>query len=317
MWCFVEYSIVFESILLIGFMIFIGVILAYITPLNDNTKQTYTNIIVNVAMPCIILTSIFKVDINHNILRNIILVFALSLLINLFGIGLGWILATIFYPDKTFQREIALLSGLGNTGFIGIPLCATLLGPEGALYAAIFDAGVDLVIWTVGVMILKKSTSFSLSSLKTMINIPTIAIVLGLIFAFINYRPPEIFVSLTSQLAALASPLAMFYIGLLIMSISKTQFYSVKSKIVIPTVIKLVGLPFVVFILIVLLNLDGMISKALLIQAMMPVLTLASILFTKYDADDKFGAITTVISTVISLISIPLILFLFTKFNYF
>lgn len=312
-----EYSIVFESILLIGLMILIGVILAYITPINENTKQTYTTIIVNVAMPCIVLSSIFKVDINHNILQNIIIVFALSLVINLLGIGLGWLLATFVGPGKAFRREIALLSGLGNTGFIGIPLCATLLGPEGALYAAIFDAGVDLVIWTVGVMILQKSTSFSLSSLRSMVNIPTIAIVFGLFFAFVNYRPPEIFVSLTNQLAALASPLAMFYIGLLIMSINKPQFLNVKSKVVIPTIIKLVGLPFVVFILIKIMNMNGIIPATLLIQAMMPVLTLASILFSKYDANDKFGAITTVISTIISLISIPLFIFLFTKFNYF
>lgn len=312
-----EYSVIFESILLIGFMILIGVLLARITPLSEDTKKTYTLIIVNVAMPCIILSSIFKVDIDPNILKNVGIVFVLSLIINIIGIGIGWLLSTFYYKEHTLRREIALLSGLGNTGFIGIPLCATLLGPEGALYAAIFDAGVDLVIWTVGVMILQKTYTFSFSTLKSMINIPTIAIVAGLLFAFINFRPPELFVSLTNQLAALASPLAMFYIGLLIMSINKTQFKAAQNKTIIPTVVKLLVLPILVFLTIPLLNSNTLISQTLLIQAMMPALTLASILFTKYGANDKFGAITTVISTVLSLLSIPLLILLFSKLGDF
>ncbi|WP_285767083.1 AEC family transporter [Peribacillus sp. SI8-4] len=312
----VNYAIVFESVLLIGMMILVGVILSYLNPLNEQNKQTYSMIIVNVAMPCIILSSIFKVDINQAMLRNILIVFILSLAINLFGIGLGGLLVTLCSPGNSFRREISLLSGLGNTGFIGIPLCATLLGPEGAMYAAIFDAGMDMVIWTVGVMILQKSKSFSMSSIKSMVNMPTLAIGFGLIFAFAKYHPPHIFVSLTNQLAALASPLAMFYIGLLIMSITKSQFQTAKSKIVIPVVSKLVILPLFVLMVIKMMNMDGIVAETLLIQAMMPVLTLASILFSRYGANDKLGAITTIITTIISMISIPLFLYILTRFHY-
>lgn len=309
-----EFSVVFESIILIGLMILIGVALANFTPINDHTKKLYTMIIVNVAMPCIILSSIFKVEIDQEILKNIVIVFIFSLLINILGIAVGWFGASFSKKYKPYRREIALLSGLGNTGFIGIPLCATILGPEGALYAAIFDAGVDLVIWTVGVMILQKSTSFSFSTLKTMVNIPTIAIVLGLCFAFVNFRPPELFVNLSNHLAALASPLAMFYIGLLIRSIKKEQFIESRNKVSFPTIIKLVGLPLIVFVLLQVIDMDLTISQTILIQAMMPVLTLASILFTKYGANDKYGAITTVTSTIISLISIPVLIYLLTGF---
>ena len=161
-------------------------------------------------MPCIILSSIFKVTIDQTMLRNIGIVFLLSIMINIIGIAIGWFLASPFAKNRKLRQEIALLSGLGNTGFIGIPLCAAILGPKGALYAAIFDAGVDIVIWTIGVMVLKNSYSFSLDTFKSIINIPVIAIVMGLVFAFASYRPPEILVELTNQLAALASPWQCF-----------------------------------------------------------------------------------------------------------
>ncbi|MFK9094303.1 AEC family transporter [Bacillus salipaludis] len=78
---------------------------------------------------------------------------------------IGWAFALNFYRHSTKKREIALLSGLRNTGFIGIPLCAALIGPEGALFAAIFDAGVDITIWTVGVLIIQQNRRFTFQSL--------------------------------------------------------------------------------------------------------------------------------------------------------
>lgn len=312
-----ELGVVLYSISLIGMMIIIGVILARFTPINENTKRVYTLLIVNIAMPCIILSSIFNVTIDRTMLRNIGIVFLLSILINLIGIAIGWFLASPFAKNRKLRQEIALLSGLGNTGFIGIPLCAAILGPEGALYAAIFDAGVDIVIWTVGVMVLKNSYSFSLETFKSIINIPVIAIVMGLVFAFASYRPPEILVELTNQLAALASPLAMFYIGLLIMS-KNNHAKTSKSNQVLPIVAKLLILPFVTLFLINILplNMGETTKKVLLIQAMMPALTLSSILFTKYNKNDVFGAFVTILSTLLCLLTIPLLIWLFIKLNY-
>ncbi|MFD1706655.1 AEC family transporter [Siminovitchia sediminis] len=178
-----ELSIVVQSILIITVMIIIGAVLARTSPLNHETRNLFISIIVNIAMPCIILSSIFQVDMDGEMFKKIILVFVLSILINIVGIGLGWVFAAVFQKSNR-RREIAILSGLGNTGFIGIPLCAALLGPEGALYAAIFDAGVDVTIWTVGVILLQKNRKFALHTLKSMVNIPTAAILAGLLVAY-------------------------------------------------------------------------------------------------------------------------------------
>ncbi|WP_153722611.1 AEC family transporter [Sporosarcina cascadiensis] len=313
-----ELSEVFHSISVIAIMILIGTALARVTPITEDTRRTYTTLIVNVAMPCIILSSIFKVSIDESILRNMGLVFLLSIGVNLIGIGIGWFFASASTENRKLRQEIALLSGLGNTGFIGIPLCAAILGPEGALYAAVFDAGVDLVIWTVGVMILNNSFRFTWATCKSLINIPLIAIIFGLLFAVINYRPPSVFIELTNQLAALASPLAMFYIGLLIMFRSNHTVKTRNSNLIAPVVSKLIILPLITLSIIRTfpIPLNDVTSKVLLMQAMMPTLTLASILFTKHSKNDVFGALTTITSTILALLTIPLLILLFSKFNY-
>lgn len=277
----------------------------------------FISLIVNIAMPCMILSSIFKVDLHKGVFHSIAIVFGLSILINLIGIGLGWGLSILFKGDSTKKRELAILSGLGNTGFIGIPLCATLIGPIGALYAAIFDAGVDVVIWTVGVILLQKNRRFSFHTLKAMINFPTAAIVAGLTVAYFNVKPPSMIIHLTGQLSGLATPLAMFYIGMLISTLKRDKVRDKGNQLWIPLTVKLILLPLSVAVFIHFFDLNGKMIQTLLVQSMMPTITLASILFAKYSADEEMGALTTIISTIISLSTIPLMLYLINLIGVF
>src|SRR5690625_3751773 len=125
--------VVFQTIALIGLFILIGAISAKTFPFNDDTRNMYISLIVNAALPAIILSSIFNVEMSAAIFKTILFVFIMSIVVNLIGIGLGYLFAFIFDRQSTDKNEFAILSGLGNTEFIGIHLCAVLFGPEGAL----------------------------------------------------------------------------------------------------------------------------------------------------------------------------------------
>lgn len=310
-----EISAVMQSISIISLMILIGAIFSKSFQFNDDTRSVFINLIVNIAMPSIILSSIFKVKMDEHVFRSIVLVFFISISICIIGIGLGWLLSVIIYKKSNKHTELALLSGLGNTGFIGIPLCAVLIGPEGALFAAIFDAGVDFTIWTVGVLMLQKNKSIGLQTFKAMINIPLVSIFVGLVISYFNYKPPTLIINLADQLAALAAPLAMFYIGILVMTLKVSKVKENGLKIWIPITVKLVILPGVIAILIGFLALKMEIVQTIIIQSMMPTLTLASILFAKYSADEDIGAITTVLATILALFTIPFMIYFLSYFN--
>ena len=241
-----EISIIIQSILVISLMVIIGAVVSRTFPLNGDTRSMLISLIVNVGMPCIILSSIFKVDIDEKMFKTILIVLVISVLINLLGISLGWLFASIFYKGSDNIRELSLLSGLGNTGFIGIPLCAVLFGAEGALYAAIFDAGVDITVWTIGVVMLQKKVKiFSWNTFRQIINIPVIAIVLGMTISYFQLKPPFIIESLVDQLAGIAAPLAMFYIGILIMTLKGGKVKNSRT-VWLPLTVKLILLPLLV-----------------------------------------------------------------------
>lgn len=300
-----EFQTLTQSILIMAIIIGIGSLIGYRQPLTAESRHLVITIIVNVAMPCIILDGIFQTPIDGNALTQIVSVFILSLLLNCLGIVIGWMGARTLPLASKKRREIAILSALGNTGFIGLPLCATLFGPKGALLAAIFDAGVDVVLWTVGVMLLQDRGSFSVKGLKTIINIPIIAIVAGLGSALIGFAPPEPVKQLFGTLSKLASPLAMMYIGMLLPTFIRSKPQVSLPLLGLPIVMKLFVFPLLTALLLSVFTLDKDISSVVLIQVAMPSLTLASILFSRYKGDEEMGAMTTVFSTLLALLTIP------------
>lgn len=310
-----EISAVFHSISLIAILIIIGAIAARFFLFNNDSKQLFIILITNVGMPAIILSSIFNVEIDSNKFKTMMLIFLASIIINLVGLTLGFLATHIFKRNSKRKVEVAILSAFGNTGFIGIPLCAVLFGSEGALYAAIFDAGVDFTIWTVGVYFLQKERSFNIKLLKGMINIPLLAIIIGLIIAAIGIEMPVIIIDLADMLAAFAVPLAMFFIGAIVSNFQQSHMNITYFEIVIPIAIKLIVLPIIVILTLINTTLPELIIYILIIQSLMPALTLSSILFAKYSKDDKFGALITIATTVLSLLIIPIMLYFVNEFH--
>jgi predicted permease len=303
----VELTTLLTSIAMMAVIIGIGALIGIRHPLGGDSRQLLIMIIVNVAMPCIILDGIFQLPIDRALLTQIFAIFAIAILFTCLGIFLGWLGARMLRFPAGQARQLAILSGCGNTGFIGLPLCAALFGAKGALLAAVFDAGLDFTIWTLGVMLLQEKRSFSLSGLRSMVNIPMFAILGGLTIAVIGYHPPEIVRQLTGTLAKLASPLAMMYIGMLIPALLKNKKRVPLPVLGLPLTLKLCVYPLLAAALLCLFPLDGELAHIIIIQTAMPTIAMASILFARYAADEEMGAMTTVFSTLTAIATIPVV----------
>jgi predicted permease len=290
---------------MMGLIMGIGSIYSRFEEVTEEQRKILTSLIIYIAMPAIILNGFFSIEVMETGMFNLILItFILAVIFNCLGILIGWIVSLFTYGSKS--REIALLSGLGNTGFIGIPLCAALFGPEGALLAAAFNTGVDFTIWTVGVMVLKKSLSLNISSIKAMVNIPLVTILVGLFLTSLQVKLPQLVLDTIGSLASLATPLAMIYIGILIPPLLKMK-RSNYWQLSIPLMAKLILFPLVSILLIVFLPIQKEVAQIIIVQVAMPSLILSSILFRIYSGDEEYGVAATVISTLVSIATIPVV----------
>lgn len=299
------------SVSVMGAMMVIGILLRRAYGLTKETQRLVVALIVNIGLPAIVLSSVFNFNLDATILKQIITTFALSVIVNASGILLVHHLAKKYFNLQDQKAsELAITASLGNTAFIGIPLCYVLLGAQGALLAAIFDAGLDFVIWTLCVFLLRREKGFRLRYLAAMINIPLVAIIVGLTLGIMQFEAPEMLKQLTKSLAAIASPLGMIYIGLLVPDLVKVIRQIDLKRVAYGVIFKIMIFPLLTLLVIFLLPIDSMVVKVVLIQTTMPTFTLASVLFQRYNADVNFGIAMTIISVFGALLTIPCMLYL-------
>ncbi|MCM3713800.1 AEC family transporter [Halalkalibacter oceani] len=306
-----DITIILTSISLMAIIILIGVLIGSRLAVTLEAKQLLMTIIVNVAVPAIIFNGIFNTEITNELLADMLTIFLLSVSLNTIGILLGWGAAYLFGFRSLEAKKLAVLAGIGNTGFIGIPLCAQIFGPVGGLLAAIFDSALDVVTFSLVIMLLQQGRVFSFRQLKALVNIPFIAIMIGLTMAMINYQPPAVAKDLAGFLANLAAPLAMIYIGLLIPGFLRNKQRKVAARFVTASVtMKLVVIPLVLIGLLQTLSISDLLKQITYIQVAMPTFMLATVLIARYTNDEESAVVTTVYSTLLSLVSIPVVIYI-------
>lgn len=308
-----DVTIVATSIAVMGMIITLGIFFAIKVPITVEVKKALILIILNIAVPSIILNGVFNTDVTDHLLNQALLIFLISIVFHLAALLLAWTIAKVFRLESLFAKKMAILAAFGNTGFIGIPLCAAIFGPIGGLLAAIFDAGLDFILFTVVVYILQSGKSLSIRQLlNSFINVPLIAVIVGLSSAIIGFTPPEFLKQLVGHLAGLAAPLAMLYIGMLLHGLFKKTGFTVYKQIWLPLSIRLFMIPLLTMIVMSFLNIDDIIKNIVIILAAMPTFTLSAILFARYTDDEETAVMTIAFSTLLSLLTIPLISLLST-----
>ncbi|WP_342489023.1 hypothetical protein MKX67_05905 [Cytobacillus sp. FSL W7-1323] len=201
-----EVTSVILAISTMGIIIVFGALIALKISITAEMKNILMMIILNLAVPFIILNGVFNTKITDVIFQQVFLVFGISIVFNAGGIILTLVLGRLLHLNQ--PKQLALLAALGNTGFIGIPLSATLFGPLGGLLAAVFDAGLDVVLFSLGIYLLQSNQKFQFKQLKALLNIPLLAISLGLLYVISGLEAPIIFKQLASMLSNLAARLS-------------------------------------------------------------------------------------------------------------
>ncbi|MBM7572304.1 putative permease [Aquibacillus albus] len=292
-----------------GIMILLGVLTALRVEITSDLKAGLMFIILNIAVPSIILNGVFNTEITSHILNQVILIFMISIMYHLAGLLVAWLLARLFGFQSLFAKKMTILAALGNSGFIGIPLCATIFGPIGGLLAAIFDAALDLIIFSVVIYMLQSNGRFQMKHLKALINPPLLAITFGLIAASTGIEAPNIVKQLTEMLSSIAGPLAMLYIGMLIPPLIKKRGFTIFPQLWFPITLRLLLIPILVIIIITNSPLNELTRNLIIILSSMPTFMLVTVIFSKYTQDEETAIITTIYSTILCLLTIPLISF--------
>jgi malate permease and related proteins len=301
----------FLPILVMALIGLLGFLIAKRVELTSSVRLFIIFIVVNVALPSMIFSSIVSRNITSDLLQDLAVVYGSALVLNLTGILFGYTFGRLSGYGDLERKQLAVLCGCGNTGFIGIPLAVMMYGPSAAVYAAIYDAATVTTAFTLGIFLLSRQ-KFQLKQLKAMLNPPFVTLLITLPAAGLGLAVPALLLESTVMLAGLAGPLAMIYIGMLArqLRLPDLRWLGKKYFVFLLTLlfVKLLALPIAAALVTLFLPVSEEIKGLIIIQAGMPSFTLATVLIAKYGGNEKLGMAAVVLTTFFSVATLPFII---------
>jgi len=292
------------TIIAIFSMVFLGYILKRIDLLHENDVDTLNKIVLNVALPSLIFITIYNTD--FSILQSIATLPLVGVIVgSLCGIFLYLVLTLKKFPDAK-KWALVLPVSIGNTGFFGFPVTLGVFGMEGLIRAIFYDIATLIMFLSLSTILIFKFGGEIKNSLKSLIKFPSLwAVILGILFSFLNISIGEILDISINYLAAATVPLIMMSLGLTL------KFEGIKRELKLTTMvvfIKLIISPILAIFVLGFLGFSSLEYSVGIIEASMPCSMIMLVLAIEHDFDYNLTANCIVISTLFSLITIPLLM---------
>ena len=293
------YIKIFEVIFPVFFVIGIGYYLGKKNPKFDT--NFITNFAGNIGTPAMIFYTVTTTGITLEIFINYF-IYAIMMIGGFAVIGL----VLLFFLKKDLSMELPPLI-LPNTGNMGVPICLFAYGTQGLGVASAVASVIILFHFTLGVFLAKKKFSFEILIKSP----PVYAIIVSVFFLYFQIKTP-IFLENTTFLLTYAT----IFLVLMSLGIALTRFkFSMKDSIIMSLCRVLIG-PIIAYSIIYYFKLSGLAAGVLLIQSAMPSAILNYLVGSMYSPKKVVDNIasTIVISTLISFITIPIVVFFALKY---
>ena len=311
-----------EKVGLLFILIAVGFLCQRAKLLTEEANKCMADIVMYFVTPCVIITAfgstLYAKEELLQILKNIGLVAIISAVVHII-----MILAVTFlfrFRDENKRRLMRFSAVFSNAGFIALPLAQALIDTptshEGALYAAVYLAVFNIVLWTWGLIDMSGDKK-ALNVKKIILNPGIIGVVVGMILftspLYVNIGDtagivlPSVIMDAISAMGALNLPLPMLMVG----------FYLGKANLIeafkdgwsyLCIALRLIIFPLAVLLVCYLLGVRGNVLTVSVIGASAPVGATATIFSAKFNRDTELSVRLVSLSTILSMITMPIII---------
>lgn len=227
-----------------------------------------------------------------------------------FIVGMIVLVITLVVVAKLFKNYQGVEKygmAFANSGFIGIPLVRAILSDSAIFHLSAFLVATNLIVWTYGIYLITGDKKY-MTLKKAIVNPGTIGTVLGLILFFSPVKLPPLVFEGVNTLGNLNTPLAMIILGAYIMKSDVRSLFTSKHLYVL-SFLRLIFFPLLTLgILAVLPIHDRTIAMTVFIACSAPAAVNTMMFSIQFGGDSELGAKYVSISSLLSMLTLPLIL---------
>ena len=293
-------------------VLFIIVILGYVACklgyMGDKFDKKLSSIVVDITCPLLVLSSVMGDELPDR-----------TLILPLLGVGfLTYILLLVFgfwvprliTKNHDDQGMIGFTLMFANVGFIGYPIVSSIFGPHAVFYAALLNMPNTFFIFTAGVMLIKGEYSLKQFNPKVLVSPAMLGAFLAAIIVALGIHTPDIIARPVTMVGNITVPAALMIIG---SSMAKLPIREIigSPKVYITALLRLTIVPLSIYFPFKACGVSDLVNNINTVVIAMPVASFGTMFCLKYGRNPSLITETTFITTLGSIITIPLITLLF------
>lgn len=251
-------------------------------------------LVLNVGAPCLLFSTFMQIEIDPRSFGQMLLATVLAML------GFGAVALGLLRLARLDLRSFLFSQMFPNVGNMGLPLCLLAFGQEGLVLALTYFMVSTLCAFTLGSALV--SGQFTAASVLR--NPILYAVLLTLLVLGLDLPVPKFVLDTTSLLGDLTIPLMLIALGV---SLGRIEVRNLRSSLLLSLFRLLTGFAVSLGVA-ALLGLEGAARGVLIVQSTMPVAVFSYLFAVRYERKPEEIAGAVVISTVLSFLTLPLLL---------
>ena len=291
-------------------LILVGFVVRKLNWIDKDTSKRLSDLILCIAQPFLLISSIVNTEYSPEALKEGALIVLLSFVLHALSALFAFICSRPLH-DKGESAIMQYALIFENAAFYGFPVLSAVLGEKGLFWGAFYCILFNILSWTYGMFVLSRANkNIKMNLKKVFVNFGTIPALIGVLIFVMRIPLPVPVKDTMSYFAGLSTPISMLIIGGVLANLPFKKLFT-NLKVYWLCLCKLVLFPVIVGAIVILIGLPHDIALFATLMASMPTAATTTVFGEKFGIQPEYSALCVGISTVISVVTIPVITLVF------
>ena len=286
-------------------MMFVGYLVARAGIMTPEFRARLSSYTLSCVAPFAILSAVLESDSTPVTMLSAV---GVSFVFYIFMVILAALLVRLARTKKEERGWDQLMLIFTNVGFMGIPVIQSVYGADGVARLSMFILMFNLFFFSYGILLIASGEKINF---KAMLNPCIVGALCGLLCGTTGLRFPAVIEDTMASIGAMNTPLAMMIIG---GSVAHSDVFAAlrNPRLYRVTALRMLVMPVLIMLAMLPLPFDRMLVGISVLLAAMPIGGNCSMVANIYAPGDMSSSHATIISTLSSAVTLPLICALLT-----
>ncbi len=237
-------------------------------------------------------------------------------------LGLSAAASVVLRVKNGRRNTFIAAAGFPNVVFIGFPVIQALWGDGITSIGVVYYISSTVLFWTIGVWLLQRDSRQEgaregfFANLKKLLSPPIMGMLLGMAAVLLGIQLPDFVIKPLSMISGVTSPLALIFIGSVIRTMEPGSIRFGRDLYA-ALAMRFLILPVAAAVYLRLMPVPTEMKQVFFMLSTMPAMTQMGIMARRYESDYEFACTVITATTIISMLTIPVFMYLMQTFRLF